>query len=160
MAVSLFLIVNIPLCAIADPASPAGEWLVKDKTAHIRVAFCDKKLWGTISWAKTPDTDKNNPDSSRRNQPILGLPILLAMQSHNSNQWTGEIYNAENGKLYDSDVSLKSADVLHVHGCVLYGLLCGSEDWTRLETPADQELAETLCRRIKNLSHLVSINIL
>ena len=46
--------------------------------------------------------------------------------------WQGEVYNAENGKTYDAKISLTSADVLRIEGCIL-GFLCGGEDWTRVK---------------------------
>ena len=151
MALSLLLALFIPVYAAADPASvqsPVGEWLVKDGTAHIRIVPCEKKLWGVISWVNEPDTDKNNPDISKRGQPVLGLPILLAMQPGDSGRWDGRIYNAQNGKIYDGNISLTSPDVLHIQGCVLFGLLCGSEDWTRLKAAAEKETSESICRRV------------
>jgi hypothetical protein len=46
--------------------------------------------------------------------------------------WQGQVYNAENGKTYDSKISLASADVLRIEGCIL-GFLCGGENWTRVK---------------------------
>lgn len=126
----LLLIFSAFDCKAEEPGL-AGTWLVKDKTAHIRLFPCGQKLWGVISWVQMPDTDKHNPDITRRNRPVLGMPILLGFEQDKNGGWNGDIYNADNGKIYQSHIHLKSENVLHVEGCV-WGILCGGEDWTRL----------------------------
>lgn len=144
------LVICSPSCPVAEQTTapdPAGEWLVKDKTAHIHIASCNKKLWGVISWVQTPDTDKNNPDASKRNRPVLGLPILLGLQPGDSGEWSGNIYNADNGKIYKGGIHLKSADILHVEGCIFGGILCGGEDWMRLAL--GQETPDGICGQVE-----------
>src|SRR5690606_871638 len=41
------------------------------------------------------------------------------------------VYNAKNGKKYDSKIRLSNPDALKIEGCVL-GFLCGGETWTRV----------------------------
>jgi hypothetical protein len=50
------------------------------------------------------------------------------------NEWSGEIYNAQDGRKYSSSISLLNPDLLKVQGCVL-GFLCGGENWTRVSPP-------------------------
>jgi uncharacterized protein (DUF2147 family) len=142
-ALSLIFLLGLPWLAHADPT---GEWLVHDQTAHIRILTCGQKLWGIISWVKTPGTDENNPDASKRNRSVLGIPILLGMQAAEDSRWQGNIYNADNGKTYEGNIHLISTDILHVSGCVLDGLLCGGEDWTRLPTTEDADTG-LLCKQ-------------
>jgi uncharacterized protein (DUF2147 family) len=123
----------------AAKPNPTGDWLVSDGTAIIRIAPCGGALCGNVAWTKDPGgVDENNPDPAKRSRPILGLPILLDMKPSGDNRWDGDVYNAENGKTYESHIWLKSPDVLRIEGCVL-GFLCGGQDWTRttqLQTPA------------------------
>jgi uncharacterized protein (DUF2147 family) len=118
--------------AAAEP-QPIGEWRTADGRANVRIDDCDGVLWGIISWEKEPGgVDSYNPDPAERNHPTLGLHILRAMKPTKPGLWQGEIYNPENGKTYDSRVSLASPDVLRIEGCVL-GFLCGGENWTRIK---------------------------
>lgn len=127
--VALSLLVAVP--ALAQEA--AGEWLVSDRTAQIRVLSCGGALWGVVSWEQTPGgRDSHNPDGAKRDRPTLGIPILLNMAPSDPGKWEGEIYNAENGRTYDGSITLRSANTLHVEGCVM-GFLCGGEDWTRTQ---------------------------
>jgi uncharacterized protein (DUF2147 family) len=128
--------------AVEPLGPPLGEWVVEDAVARVRIVDCNSRLWGVISWEKQPGgVDAENPDRSKKTRPTLGIPILLNMKkapSENKNEaerWEGKVYNAENGKLYDSKIKLLSPDKLELKGCVL-GFLCGGQTWTRYVDPA------------------------
>ena len=130
--------------------SPLGEWLVQDGTAHIRIVQCGNALWGVIDWTKgPPGKDQNNPDPAKRERSVMGMPILINMHP-SEKQWDGEVYNAQNGETYSSYISLKSPDVLRIEGCVLGGLICGGEDWTRVPltkaAPSDQAVCSGVAK--------------
>jgi uncharacterized protein (DUF2147 family) len=119
--------------AAADQAAtPLGDWLTKDGDAVIHIESCDEEaLCGTIAWVKKPGTDRNNPDPAKRENDIVGVQILLGMRPVADNRWEGEVYNAQNGKNYLAYITLVEPDVLKIQGCVLGGLFCGGEKWTR-----------------------------
>ena len=48
-----------------------------------------------------------------------------------TNQWKGKVYNAEDGKTYTGFIQLTSANKLKLEGCVMGGLICKGETWTR-----------------------------
>ncbi len=131
-----FFVVIFAACLVspAAAAQPAGEWLVADGSARIRIEPCRGALWGVIAWSQNPGTDENNPDPAKRSRSIIGLPILLDMKPAEPNRWEGEVYNAENGKTYNSRISLVKDNVLRIEGCLL-GFLCGGENWTRVIPP-------------------------
>lgn len=121
------------LAAAAEP-QPAGEWHTANGLANVRIDDCDGVLWGIISWEKEPGgLDSYNPNPAERNHPTLGLHILLAMKPTRPGLWQGEVYNPENGKTYESRISLAAPDILKIEGCVL-GFLCGGENWTRVKS--------------------------
>lgn len=128
----VFLPVFMLVWSASAADSPLGEWQVADGGAHIRVMECGQKLWGIISWVKEPGTDSNNPDPTKRARPMVGVPIVLGMSPAEANRWEGDIYNSDNGKIYNGSVTLKSANTLHITGCLLGDFLCGGEDWTRV----------------------------
>jgi uncharacterized protein (DUF2147 family) len=127
----------------ATAAEPIGEWLVEEGSARIRIEPCNDTLWGVISWVREPGYDRQNPDPAKRGRPIVGVPILRNMKPVKPNQWEGEIYNAKNGKMYSASITLVREDALKVEGCVLGGLFCGGETWTRVDVQPNQETAPT-----------------
>jgi uncharacterized protein (DUF2147 family) len=122
--------------ATAPPAPIDGEWVVADKTARIRIAPCgdggDSIRCGTLSWTRTPGgVDSNNPDPAKRNQPLLGVELIKGMRLKSQNRWEGSVYNARDGKTYDAALVPQSPTTVKIEGCVLGGLLCAGETWTR-----------------------------
>ncbi|HVZ51279.1 MAG TPA: DUF2147 domain-containing protein [Pseudolabrys sp.] len=113
------------------PTNPIGEWRVARGVATVRVVDCNGQYWGVIASEQTPGTDTKNPDPALRGRPTLGMPILLQMTPSRANEWSGSIYNAEDGRIYAGSISLVGPDTLQVKGCVL-GILCGGENWTRV----------------------------
>ena len=124
-------------------ADATGEWLVAERTARISIADCGGALWGVVSWEADPGgVDEMNPDPAKRSRPTLGLPIVLGMKASGPNQWSGRIYNSENGKTYSGGLRLIDPDVLRIRGCIFL-ILCGGENWTRAAlTAEDRKLPE------------------
>lgn len=120
----------------AMAGDPTGDWRVEDGVANIRVAACHGSMWGAVAWEKIPGgRDKNNPDAAKQSRPTLGMPILLNMKKKSgADQWEGQIYNAKDGKFYDSTMTLSNPNQLEIEGCVL-GILCGGQTWTRVSGP-------------------------
>jgi uncharacterized protein (DUF2147 family) len=119
------------LSSAALAADPRGDWLVADRSAVIRISSCGTALCGVIAWTREPGRDEHNPDRSKRNRSVVGVSILQAMKPSADDRWDGTIYNPQNGKTYRGRLILKSAHVLRIEGCVLGGIFCGGEDWTR-----------------------------
>src|SRR5262249_49326182 len=76
-----------------------------------------------------PATDSKNPNPALAKRPLIGLPLFSSMQATGANKWSGQIYNADDGSVYASHISVTGADTLRVEGCL--GALCGGETWTR-----------------------------
>ena len=122
-------------------ADPAGNWLTQTGGSRIRLADCAGALCGTIVWLKEPNdpdtgkpkTDKNNSDASKRPRPLIGVQIVLGMKPAGADKWTGQVYNAEDGKTYSGNLTYTGGDSLQLQGCALGGLVCKSQTWTRVK---------------------------
>jgi uncharacterized protein (DUF2147 family) len=132
LAVTLVTAVTMPALA----AEPVGDWLVSERTAVIRIEPCDTALCGTVVWVKPgvaeqdPKPAARNADPAKKGGPT-GIQILLGMKPVREGRWKGEIYNPRDGNTYTGQITLTSADVLNVEGCVLGGFICSGEEWTR-----------------------------
>jgi hypothetical protein len=58
-------------------------------------------------------------------------------------RWEGTVYNAQNGKTYNANIKLQSPNVLKIEGCVLGGIFCGGEEWTRATSTSASPVAAT-----------------
>lgn len=129
LALIAALIASVSAPALA--AGPEGLWLVKDQTGRIRIEKCNNVMWGSVAWQKEPSKDGNNPNPALKDRPIVGIAILIGMSQTEANLWEGNIYNPRNGSIYKSKMSMQG-EMLDIKGCVLGGLICGGEAWTRL----------------------------
>ena len=121
--------------ALAADASVIGDWLVKDGYGHIRIDNCGGKMWGIVAWEKTPGFDNESPDPAKKGRPLLGTPVLMGLSpAKEPGKWTGEIYNSQNGKLYQSTISLANENTLDLEGCLVWPL-CLTQQWTRVSAP-------------------------
>jgi uncharacterized protein (DUF2147 family) len=121
-------------------ADPSGTWHTEEGKATVRIAPCGPALCGTIVSLKEandpatgkPKTDKNNADAGLRSRPIIGVLIVLGMKpSGTANKWSGQVYNAEDGKTYTGNLTLQDANTIKLEGCILGGLVCKAQTWTR-----------------------------
>jgi uncharacterized protein (DUF2147 family) len=123
----------------AVAADATGTWMTEGGKATVRIAPCADALCGTIIALKEPNdpetgrpkTDKNNADPSQRNRPVVGSLIVLGMKPNGANKWSGQVYNAEDGKTYTGAITLQGANALKLEGCILGGLICKGQTWTR-----------------------------
>jgi len=120
-----------------DGGQPDGIWLTQAGDAKVRVSQCGGGICGVIVWLKEPidpetgkpAIDDKNPNPALAKRPMIGLPLFRGMRPSGPNKWSGQIYNADDGKSYAGSVAVIGADTLRVEGCV--GALCGGETWTR-----------------------------
>jgi uncharacterized protein (DUF2147 family) len=140
-----FLIAAVAVAMFAAPSARAqvageatGVWLTQAGDARVRISKCGGGICGVIVGLKAPidpatgkpQVDDKNPNPALAKRPIIGLPLFSGMRATGPGKWSGQIYNADDGSTYASNVSVTGKDTLRVEGCV--GMLCGGETWTRV----------------------------
>lgn len=130
-------LILLPLVALATPAfaDPAGTWTTPK--ARVKISDCGAGLCATVLSLKEPTdpsgkvkVDRNNPDKSKQDRPIVGISVLSGMKP-NGDQWLGQIYNPEDGRTYKAYMTEEGANTLKVQGCALGGLVCKTQMWKR-----------------------------
>lgn len=149
----LSLAVLLGLAGTGAAEGPVGVWLDEDKKGHIEIYpcaegravsdpdllkwMCDKtssggtRLCGRVTHITQTGLAElrqrgKNPDDVRHK------PVLCIEPSAGSNpQWTGGLYSVYLDKRAKAYVTSRSADELHVKGCVL-AVLCAEDVWTRV----------------------------
>jgi uncharacterized protein (DUF2147 family) len=133
------LLATVTLATGAAAGDPTGTWYTAGRQAQVLIAKCALDLCGTIVVLKDPidpatgkpQTDTENEDSTKRNRAVIGIQVLIGMKPAGANEWSGRLYSPEEGKTVSGNLMLKDANTLSVEGCLLGGLLCRSETWTR-----------------------------
>ncbi len=124
------------LCSLgAGPAAAqdvTGVWLSQTGETRVRIAACGAELCGTVIWQQTPGKDVNNPEAAKRDRPIVGIRMIFGMKK-SGNEWNGQLYNFQDGKTYTGKMTLSGAGAMQLGGCVLGGLICRSQTWTRAQ---------------------------
>ena len=134
---TLAALLTAPSALAQGAAEATGIWMTQAGDARVKVRKCGGGICGVIVGLRAPidpstgkpAVDSKNPNPSLATRPMIGLPLFYGMQPSGPNKWSGQIYNADDGKGYASTVSVAGPDTLKVEGCV--GSLCGGENWTR-----------------------------
>jgi uncharacterized protein (DUF2147 family) len=148
MRLAISLVVAASMASgTAMAAEPNGDWRTEDGSAIIRVDNCRGALWGVVAWEREPGRDRRN------GRPTLGSTVLINMRPSSSQaRWDGQIYNAQNGETYKANVRMVSDNTLRVEGCVMGGVFCGGQRWTRVGNPSAQGGAKNdVCSKVSAL---------
>ena len=122
--------------AAAGEDSPVGTWRLGKGKLVVRVDYCDgQKLCANIVGLRkpldrdgNPKLDKENPNKSLRNRPIIGLQIIDGMKPDGDNRWVGSIYNADDGGTYRATARVNDNKFM-VRGC--WGPFCKDLTFSR-----------------------------
>ena len=93
---------------------PDGIWLTQAGDAKVRVSKCGGGICGVIVWLKDPidpatgkpQIDDKNPNPAWPGAPLSDFRCSRGMRPAGPNKWSGQIYNADDGKIYASNISV------------------------------------------------------
>lgn len=148
LLLGLGLLVAAAIVAVPGRSQGAGGvtglWLDSDGKAGIEIAPCGGEMCGNIVWLKDPLdpkgkawTDLLNPDTSKRGRTVCGLQIIWGLKQGANGTWEGGyVYDPEEGKTFNVELSLKDASTLSVFGYAGVKLLSETMLWKRL--PSNQ----------------------
>ena len=95
---------------------------------HVKIGPCASdaaKVCGKILKAFSQDPDAPQPE-------WIGKNIIENMVPDGTNEWDdGTIWAPDDNETYSSKMKLRG-NVLEVSGCVMGGLICRGQDWTRV----------------------------
>jgi uncharacterized protein (DUF2147 family) len=136
--------------ATAQQSSVMGTWLTASGVAQVRIGACPDTASGPICGfvvglinPKGPDgkvvapdsaVDYRNPDPALRGRKVIGMPLIWGFKkTSNPNAFEdGKIYNGENGKIYDANISLQPDGKLRLRGFVGTPMFGETQVWTRV----------------------------
>jgi uncharacterized protein (DUF2147 family) len=110
---------------------PSGTWMSESGKTKVRIAPCGGDGYcGTIlAVMGGAQTDVNNPDAAKRSRALVGSLLINRMHPDGAS-FKGELYDYTSGKTYTGKMTA-NGDKLDLAGCILGGLICRSETWSR-----------------------------
>lgn len=110
---------------------PIGTFVSQSGDTRVRFAPCGNQICGTIVSVRGQTRDEKNEDASLRGRNLVGVR-MITMRPAGANAWQGTLYNFQDGKTYNGRMSMPNANSMSLSGCVLGGLICRSQTWTRV----------------------------
>ncbi|WP_439575143.1 DUF2147 domain-containing protein [Phreatobacter sp.] len=111
--------------------SPIGTFASQTGDTRVRFADCGGQICGTIVSVRGQTRDEKNENASLRNRNLVGVR-MITMRPAGANAWQGTLYNFQDGKTYNGRMSMPGANSMSLSGCVMGGLICRSQTWTRV----------------------------
>lgn len=111
--------------AMADPAEGIWKTEVDDGAyAHVNMTKCGSDICGTIMRTFNSGGEYNSPNK--------GKQLVRNMKPEGNGSYAGKVWRPSNDKIYIGKMQV-SGNKLKLKGCVAGGLLCSSQNWTRVK---------------------------
>lgn len=113
----------------ATAATPIGLWQNPRGTIVVQTRHCGQQLLcGSIVWAG-PKAIADARDAGV--DTLVGTELLSDYRASGAGRWTGRVYVPDQGRHFYSTIELRTPDSLRISGCILGGLICKRQEWTR-----------------------------
>ena len=125
------LIASIVLLAASPVSAQAleGQWTNYKKNVVVQVERCGSAYCGRVVQA----TEKAKAKARKGGTPnLVGTQILTGLVPAGQGKFRGRAFVPKRNIHATATVRQLSDDVMQVQGCVLGGLLCDNERWTRV----------------------------
>jgi uncharacterized protein (DUF2147 family) len=107
-----------------------GVWRNRPNTLVVRIAPCGPDLCGTVVEA-TEDAKESTRKAGTPN--LVGTKVLTRLHKSAADTYSGQVFNPNLNIHAAGTVTLVSPTVLIVKGCVLAGIICRQQHWTRVD---------------------------
>ncbi len=146
----LALLGMVASSASAQQSSVMGTWLTASGKAQVRIGPCPDPANGPVcgfiaglieprgpdGTVVSPDVanDWRNTNPALRGRKVMGMPLIWGFKkTSDPNAFEdGQIYNGENGKTYNANISLQPDGKLRLRGYVGSPMFGETQIWTRV----------------------------
>jgi uncharacterized protein (DUF2147 family) len=129
---TLILLIAMAVIAPARAASPGalGRWLTASGNVEVTIGPCGPRLCGFVSRVFANNSMESG-GVSKAPPPKIGMRILSDVRL-DGDGWTGRIFDRENGRTYDCQMTLQSADRLAVRAYIVLPVFGKTQIWRRM----------------------------
>jgi uncharacterized protein (DUF2147 family) len=118
-----------------------GVWETGNGKARVKIIKSGNYYYGRIVWLKEPNNeegkpkvDKNNPDETQRQTPLLGLRMLKSFEFKGNNLWEdGTIYDPESGSTYNCKITMEDPNTINIRGFIGISAFGRTDVWKKVE---------------------------
>ena len=115
--------------ALASAQALEGQWANPKRSVIVQVERCGPAYCGRVVEA----SEKAKANARKGGTPnLIGTQILSGLLPMGDGKFRGKAFVPKRNIHATATVRQLSDDVMQVQGCVLGGLLCDSERWTRV----------------------------
>lgn len=120
----------------ASPDVAVGRWKTETKNGIVEITRCGQSLCGNLitsdGIAANPALkDEKNKDEKLRNRTLKNMPMLWGFTFKDGAWAKGNVYNADDGGIYDATITMADANTLKLKGCIVWPL-CKNQVWRRV----------------------------
>ena len=132
LALSAPSLLAVPASASDEPAAApvASEWRNPSNSVRVRIDRCGgATLCGTITWA----SPKAIADAKRGGtENLVGTRLFRDLRPAGSGKWKGKVFVPDIRQTFAGTIEFAGQDRMVGKGCVLFGLVCKSQTWSRV----------------------------
>ena len=129
----IFLLAAMLFASPALAASPIeGEWTNPARSVTVRIVPCGgASLCGRVIRASPDAKAKAAAAGTPR---LIGTELMSRLVPVGQGAWSGEFFVPDRNVRAPGELRLLGPRTLEIEGCAVAGLLCKSQQWTRVAT--------------------------
>ncbi len=114
--------------AAAAPPPIAGIWTNPAGSVQVSMAPCGPRLCGTVVAASDRARDDAAAGGTDR---LVGTQLFRGLVADGPGHWSGEVFVPDLGRTVAGTLTVIDAGTIEVAGCVIPGIVCQTQVWTR-----------------------------
>ena len=121
--------------AFAAPlaVAPEGVWRNPKDSVHIALKPCNGQICGYVIWA----SPKAEAAAQKGGTPkLVGAQLLRGFVVDDAGIGRGKVFVPDLNATFGGSAQLIDARTLRAKGCLFANVICKTQIWTRIDTPA------------------------
>ena len=119
--------------ALAMPAIAAsgleGSWTNPTRSVTVRIGPCGRAICGRVTAASASAREAAAKAGTNR---LVGTELISDIQQTGRDGWRAQIFVPDRNVRSSGEISLEGPNHMSVRGCVIGGLVCKAQRWTRV----------------------------